>query len=106
MKRLVFCLLLLVACGPSLGSVCEKSEDCAEVPNGYCSLTGICVAECSIAGEACESNALCHEAFTRTICLPICTSNVECRAAETCEPNPGGRVCVITDPLGVGEPAP
>ncbi len=98
--RLLMLLLLLgpLGCRSGLGDSCEEHKDCQHVDRGYCAVTGICVASCSVEGDLC-SDGLCVATSSRTVCLPSCDRMEDCRPGEACLDRTGGRACVITDPL-------
>jgi hypothetical protein len=88
--------VLLFACQAHVGDTCESTNDCDHIRAGYCATTGICVANC--ANVECEEG-LCMVAGARSVCLPFCESDEECRSGETCTSTEGGSACLITDPL-------
>lgn len=95
MKKLFFALsiLALSACGPrGIGDPCEEEEDCAAVEGGYCAVTRICTAVCDAPGEAC-GEGVCADAYGRSVCLPRCERDADCRAADRCE----GGACIVRD---------
>lgn len=78
-------LLLLAACGPpKIGDDCYETEDCQAIVDGYCAVTGICVAPYSSAGEVCAESGRCALAFDRTICRAQCEDGDDCRDSDRC----------------------
>ncbi len=89
---------MLLACGgpPGVGKSCEENEDCKSITGGYCVRAGICVADCTTVGSACDgTNGRCADVEGQYLCLQACDRDGDCGTGETCESG----ACVITNPL-------
>ena len=92
----LWALLGLAGCGAFAipGRACQKHEECAGLPRGYCSRAEICTRECSET-DPCTEIAACRTFGARSVCLPTCEDDTGCFKGFSCLEG----VCQVKAPL-------
>jgi hypothetical protein len=105
-KRALALLLVVAACGPTIGDPCTTAADCLNAaclnnlatPGGYCSLA------CNVDAGSCPVGSLCIRDGIRTQldgCFRTCMVDRDCRNGYVCRVQRNGARPICIGPNGL-----